>query len=197
MVIISLHVQMRKARQGAAAAGKGAPPLPQSEALPAPKPGSISPAALSPLAGRPPAASAVSRSPIKTTLFDHHLTPKSEDGSNSSPSSKRATARTRSLGADDELRGTLHTLLGAEWKELEYGENGKPKSFVPSKNGLGRRADALLAELADASQPGQTMILARLMLQTNARLDKLTDALMSGGDGGGSFSGPSSSPFEA
>ena len=166
---------------GNASAADGKPSLqtlPSGKALPAPNPGSLQ---LSPLPSRP-------RSPGRkakdSSLFD--LTPKSEAGS-SNASSKRESARGRSLGADSELKGTLHTLLGTEWKELEYGEDGKPKSFVPSKNGLGRKADELLAELADASQNGQTMILAKLMLQTNARLDKLTEALMAS----------SSSPFEA
>ena len=77
----------------------------------------------------------------------------------------------------NELKETLHPFLGAEWRELNYGEDGKPIIVEQSKTGLGPDADNKLEEIIAAPQTSQLILLAKMLLSTNSRLDALTEAV--------------------
>ena len=136
MVIISLHVQLRKERNA-----QPAPTSPAKQQVSSPQ--------------RLPA-------------------PSPDPGAGTDAASTGSEERPR---PDNELKDTLHSMLGTEWKEVEY-QDGQPVGFTQeSASGLGPKADALLEEIGDADPKLQPLMLAKLVLSTNARLDKLTDSL--------------------
>lgn len=177
MVIISLHVQMRKMKRegisfpgsppkSSRRGGEQTPPrlaltlqnaqrLPQPQSdLPQSSVGSLSPGGAS-----DSAAPSTSASP---TAF------------------RGAVARAAGVGAnmslpraDVELK-ELHAVFGKPWREVKYGADGKPEQLTEaSKSGLGAEADALIDQVSHAPQREAAAILATLMLKTTAKLDAL------------------------
>lgn len=175
MVIISLHVQMRRLRANQSRAnlttpaisprmesedkksGPSPPPLTTAKALPPPPP-----------------------VPVTTTAVAAR-----KEGTPTSSNRDASSFKARSVGIDKELK-ELQSLLGTEWKEVEYDETGRPIEMIaPSKSGLGAAADETIGKIVRASPKEQAALLAHLMLSTQAKVDELSQVVSSAAAAGG------------
>ena len=183
MVIISLHVQMRRMRQNGITSFRTPPISPDRDLAAGGKQPMLT-------AGKdlPPPP------PIPVTVLDADLPPRpsgaSSDRDGPSPAASGSSpgpsltnsSRTKpsELGVATELR-ELHALLGTDWKELEYDGDGKPvEILLPSKTGLGKEADATVHRISNAPPKQQAALLATLMLSTQAKVDRLAEAFATG-----------------
>ena len=186
MVIISLHVQMRRMRQNGITSFRTPPISPDRDLAAGGKQPML-------MAGKdlPPPP------PIPVTVLDADLPTRpsgpsvassgrdspSPAASGSSPGptlTNSSRTKPSELGLATELR-ELHALLGTDWKELEYDGDGKPvEILLPSKTGLGKEADATVHRISNAPPKQQAALLATLMLSTQAKVDRLAEAFATG-----------------
>lgn len=73
---------------------------------------------------------------------------------------------------DAELK-EMHSVLGTEWRELEYDPDGQPVSIARGTSTLGPEADRVLQDLSSAAPKEQPVLLAKMLLEQSARLDSL------------------------